>query len=286
MTITPMARTASMALATAVSLVGASAAAADSAASKALVLEALEATLLSGNVDAVEQYFAPDYIQHNPNFANGVDGQKGVVGFLSSVDGFAADYVRVIADDDMVAIHARYEGFGPVATIGFDVFRVEGGMIVEHWDNLTPETPPNPSGRTQIDGATEIVDRDKTEANKAKVVEFITKSLIDHEEVNITDYISPVTYLQHNSQVADGLHGFGAFMAGMAEQSITMDYSTVHHVVGEGNFVLTMSEGAIGGEAMSFYDLFRLEDGLIVEHWDVIEPMPGPDAPHNEAGKF
>ncbi|MEO0389725.1 MAG: nuclear transport factor 2 family protein [Pseudomonadota bacterium] len=275
-----------LALAGALSLTAAGLASADSAANKAFVLEALDATLLSGNVEAVEQYFAPDYIQHNPNFANGAEAQKGVVAYLAGTEGFSADYVRVIADGDMVAIHARYEGCGPTATIGFDVFRVEDGMIVEHWDNLTPETPPNPSGRTQIDGATGIVDRDKTQANKDRVLEFITKSMIEHQQINITDYISPVLYLQHNSQVADGLDGFGAFMAAMAEQGITMEYAKVHHVIGEGNFVLAMSEGSFGGEATAFYDLFRLDDGLIVEHWDVIEPMPGPDAPHNEAGKF
>lgn len=65
-----------------------------------------------------------------------------------------------------------------------------------------------------------------------------------------------------------------------------MAYSKIHKVIGESNFVLTMSEGSFGGEPQSFYDLFRLENGLIVEHWDVIVPMPGPDAKHNEAGKF
>ena len=258
----------------------------DSAASKALVLEALQTLMLDGNVEAVSEYYAADSIQHNPMFANGIDAQKGVFAMLSGIDGFDAEFVRVIADDDMVAVHARYEGFGPTAMIAFDVFRVEDGKIVEHWDNLIPEAAPNPSGRTQIDGATEITDLDKTEENKARVLEFITKSLIEHQEVNITDYISPVTYLQHNPMVADGLEGFGAFMAQMAEQGISMDYSKVHHVIGEGNFVLTLSEGSLGKDAMAFYDLFRLEEGLIVEHWDVIAPMPGPDAPHNEAGKF
>ncbi|WP_170443384.1 nuclear transport factor 2 family protein [Ruegeria arenilitoris] len=262
------------------------AAQADSAENKAFVLEALENTLLAGNVDAVDQYFAADIIQHNEMFANGIEAQKGVVGFLAGSGNFKADYVRVIADDDIVAVHARYEGFGETAMIAFDVFRVEDGKIAEHWDNLIPEAAPNPSGRTQIDGATEITDFDKTEANKALVEEFITKSLIEHAEVNITDYISPVTYIQHNPMVADGLEGFGAFMAQMAEQGISMDYTQVHQVIGEGNFVLTLSEGALGGEPTAFYDLFRLEDGLIVEHWDVIAPMPGPDAPHNEAGKF
>lgn len=259
---------------------------ADSAENKAFVLEALENTLLAGNVEAVDQYFADDIIQHNEMFANGIEAQKGVVGFLAGNGNFKAEYVRVIADDGLVAVHARYEGFGETPMIGFDVFRVEDGKIAEHWDNLIPEQPKNPSGRTQIDGATEITDLDQTEANKALVEEFITKSLIDHAEVNITDYISPVTYLQHNPMVADGLEGFGAFMAQMAEQGITMDYTEVHQVIGEGNFVLTLSEGALGGEPTAFYDLFRLEDGLIVEHWDVIAPMPGADAPHNEAGKF
>ncbi|UYV38089.1 nuclear transport factor 2 family protein [Rhodobacteraceae bacterium D3-12] len=259
---------------------------ADSADTKAFVLEALKNTLLAGNVAAVDQYFAKDIIQHNEMFANGIEAQKGVVGFLAGSGNFKADYVRVIADDNIVAVHARYEGFGATAMIAFDVFRVEDGKIAEHWDNLIPEAAPNPSGRTQIDGATVVTDLNKTEANKALVEEFITKSLIKHEQVDFTKYINPTNYAQHNPMVADGLEGFGAFMAQMAEQGITMDYTKIHQVIGEGNFVLTLSEGALGGEQTAFYDLFRLEDGLIVEHWDVIAPVPGPDAPHNEAGKF
>lgn len=258
----------------------------ESAKTRAFVLEALENTLLAGDVDAVDQYFATDIIQHNELFANGIEAQKGVVGFLAGNGKFKAEYARVIADGDLVAVHARYEGFGETPVIGFDVFRVEDGKIAEHWDNLIPEAAPNPSGRTQIDGATEITDLDKTEANKARVKDFITRVLIQHEQVDFTQYINPANYAQHNPMVADGLDGFGAFMAEMAEQGITMDYSEVHQVIGEGNFVLTLSEGALGQAPTAFYDLFRLEDGLIVEHWDVIAPMPGADAPHNEAGKF
>lgn len=46
------------------------------------------------------------------------------------------------------------------------------------------------------------------------------------------------------------------------------------------------ADGAIGDQPQAFYDLFRVEDGLIVEHWDVIAPMPGADTQYNEAGKF
>ena len=72
----------------------------------------------------------------------------------------------------------------------------------------------------------------------------------------------------------------------MAAKGISMKYNEVHQVIGEGNFVLTLSDGTFGDQPQAFYDLFRLEDGLIVEHWDVISPMPGADAPNNEAGKF
>ena len=123
------------------------------------------------------------------------------------------------------------------------------------------------------------------ETNKAFVIEAMTETLLKGNVDAVDTYFAP-TYIQHNPMVADGLEGFGAFMAEMGKQGITMEYSTVHQVIGEGNFVLTMSEGAFGGQPQAFYDLFRLDDGLIVEHWDIIVPMPGPDAKHNEAGKF
>ncbi|MGO4906938.1 nuclear transport factor 2 family protein [Pseudorhodobacter sp. W20_MBD10_FR17] len=262
------------------------AAAADTNTNKTLAIEALGATLGAGNPAAVDQYFAPDYVQHNPDIADGAEPLKGMIGHLAASGAFKADVFRVIADGDLVAFHSRYEGFGPTPMIAFDVFRIEDGKIAEHWDNLIPEAAPNPSGHTQTDGATELTDLDKTAANKALVEEFVTKALITHEHIEFTDYINPTNYVQHNPMVADGLQGFGAFMGEMAAKGITMTYNEVHQVIGEGNFVLTLSDGAIGDQAQAFYDLFRVEDGLIVEHWDVIAPMPATDAPHNKAGKF
>jgi predicted SnoaL-like aldol condensation-catalyzing enzyme len=262
------------------------AAQADTAANKAFVIEALTETLVNGNVAAVDTYFAPAYIQHNADVPSGTDAFKGLVDMLSNNDAFNVEFVRVIGDGDIVAVHSRYDGFGPEPLVAFDVFRLEDGKIAEHWDNMIAVQAVNPSGRSQLDGATDVTDLDQTDANKAKIEAFITKSLINHEEVNITDYISPVTYIQHNPAVADGIEGFGAFMGQLAEQGIAMEYTKIHQIIGEGNFVLAMSEGAFGGEPQAFFDLFRLDEGLIVEHWDVIAPMPGADAEHNDAGKF
>lgn len=252
---------------------------------KANAIAGLNAAFVDRDVNAVDRYFADPYIQHNPIGSSGVASFKGLVGSLPGP--VEMETHRVLGDGDLVAMHTTYANFGPEPLVGFDVFRFDqNGKIVEHWDNLTPVTPPNPSGRTQTDGATGIVDLDKTEANRAVVENFISDVLIAHTEPDVTKYISPVTYLQHNSNVADGLEGFGAAMKAMEAQGIKMIYETLHFTVAEGNFVLAASEGEFAGKRVAFYDLFRLDNGLIVEHWDVIADLPGADVPAGYPGKF
>jgi predicted SnoaL-like aldol condensation-catalyzing enzyme len=65
-----------------------------------------------------------------------------------------------------------------------------------------------------------------------------------------------------------------------------MKYDRIHRVLGEGNFVLTISEGSFAGTHSSFYDLFRVEQGKIAEHWDTIEAIPARSEWKNENGKF
>lgn len=230
-------------------------------------------------------YINPEkYIQHNLAVGDGLAG-FGEVMQHAPPQGFKANVIRAFEDGDYVFTHTEYDFFGPKA--GFDVFRFEDGKIVEHWDNLLEVQQPNPSGRTQFDGATEITDLDKTEANKKVASDFIEKVLLNHEMDKVATYINPTNYVQHNPAVADGLDGFGAAMKYFAENGLVMEYTKLHKVLGQGNFVLTMSEGKFGkGEHTAFYDLFRIEDGQIVEHWDVIAPIPPKAEWKNDNGKF
>ena len=139
------------------------------------------------------------YIQHNLAVADGLQG-FGEVMHHAPEGGFKAKVHRSFQDGDFVFTQTEYDFFGPKA--GFDVFRFEDGKIVEHWDNLTAITPPNPSGRTQFDGATEVTDLDKTEANKKTVREFLEKVVINHEMDKLATYINPQKYHQHNSVIA------------------------------------------------------------------------------------
>lgn len=72
----------------------------------------------------------------------------------------------------------------------------------------------------------------------------------------------------------------------MTKQGVAMVYSRVHKVLGEGNFVLAISEGSFAGKAVTFYDLFRVEGGKITEHWDVVELMLPVDQHQNQNGKL
>lgn len=57
-------------------------------------------------------------------------------------------------------------------------------------------------------------------------------------------------------------------------------------ILGEGNFVLVVSEGSFGGQLSSYYDLFRIQDGKIAEHWDTIEAIPPRAEWKNSNGHF
>lgn len=211
------------------------------------------------------------YTQHNLAVADGLAGFGALLAQLPP--GSARVHtVRVFEDGDFVFAHTEYNFFGP--KIGFDVFRFENGKIVEHWDNLQ-ETPagPNPSGRTMTDGPTEATGREGTAANKALVAAFLDDVIVHGEAEKIGDYLLE-GFAQHNPLEADGVDGLGAFLAAQAGAGTPLSFDRVHHVYGEGNFVLSVSEGSFGGRHSSFYDLFRVEGGKIVEHWDVLQAVP------------
>jgi len=238
----------------------------------------------NGNEEPIAYINAENYTQHNLAIGDGLEG-FGAVMANAPEGGFKSEVIRAFQDDDYVFLHVKYDFFGPKAA--FDVFRFENGKIVEHWDNLTETTPPNPSGHTQFDGSTAIKDRDLTEANKALVKNFIQDVLMEGKADKITEYINSEKYIQHNPQIADGLEGLGNALTYFAENDLKLEYNKIHKVLGEGNFVLTMSEGIFGsGDQVAYYDLWRVEDGKIVEHWDVIQIIPANSEWKNDNGKF
>ncbi len=101
----------------------------------------------------------------------------------------------------------------------------------------------------------------------------------------LTDYISTETYIQHNPQVGDGLEGLGVFVDSLTQQGHSMTYEELHKVLGCGSFVAVLSKMILAGTEVAVIDLFRVENGRMVEHWDVMEEILPEDQWVN-SGKF
>ena len=223
------------------------------------------------------------YIQHNLAVGDGLAG-FGEVMKNAPEGGFKANVIRAFEDGDYVFTHTEYDFFGPKA--GFDVFRFEDGLIVEHWDNLLEVKTETASGRTQFDGATTITDLDKTDENKALVRDFYDKVIIGGDFESMPSFFNGDSYLQHNPMLPDGVSGFMNGVKKMAEQGVVMKLDKLHMVLGQGNFVLGISEGSLAGKPYAYYDLFRVENGKLAEHWDVMSEIPPKSEWKNNNGKF
>ena len=245
-------------------------------------------TFATGDSAKAATLLAEGYIQHNLAYGTGRDAFVGSVDYLAAAPAATTvRNIRAFEDGDKVFLHSVYNFAGAGEQVAFDVFRFDGdGLIAEHWDNLADVAEPNPSGRTQIDGQVEAHDLEATEANRELVRGFLADVMQGQNPEKTPDYFAGDTYLQHNTQIADGLSGLGAALAAMAEQGVEMVYDTVHMVLAQGDMVLAVSEGAFGGAPTSYYDLWRVEDGKIAEHWDVMETIAERDTWANENGKF
>lgn len=123
---------------------------------------------------------------------DGPEGLRGLIGSLT--DDVRHEVARVIAEGDLVAVHGVHYGFGPDPMVAFDLFRVADGKLAEHWDGLTPQVTKTVSGRSQVDGPAEASDLDRTEANRALVLEFAEKVLKGGDFSVVTDFISTEQY--------------------------------------------------------------------------------------------
>jgi predicted SnoaL-like aldol condensation-catalyzing enzyme len=217
---------------------------------------------------AVDRYWSPDYIEHSIAGADGLPGLRDLVGTLPA--GFRHTRTRVISEHDLVVAHGRYDGIGATPIVAFDMWRVDQGKIVEHWDAHQPWEDQTVSGHTMIDGPTEIASPGSTAASRLIVASFAELIMMGGDRTQIGRFFCDDRFVQHNPQIADGVSGLGqAIQTGVWEAVV----NRIHRIVADGEFVFTQGEGLLHGEPTAFYDLFRVENGKLAEHWDVVFPQ-------------
>ncbi|MEO1657696.1 MAG: nuclear transport factor 2 family protein [Pseudomonadota bacterium] len=236
---------------------------------KRIVIEAMDALFRNHDEAAMRRLYTEDYIQHNPKVPTGLDP---IIGMLPVLKEAGLDYQlhRIFEDGDLILTHTTYTNamvFGAPTVVAFDIWRVENGLVAEHWDSIIPLHEKTASGRGQTDGAYAVEDVSKMDENKKLVLSFVEDVLVGGDIARMSEFFKDGRYDQHNPVVKDGPEALAAVMGEITN-------SRIHRVIGEGNFVLTQSEGAWNGTPMAIYDLFRVEDGFIVEHWDVLQEIP------------
>lgn len=240
---------------------------------KPMARQAQDALFKDYDLKKVQKYFAQSYIQHNPHIPTGRAPIEGFLPLLKKAKTTSKTH-RLIQDGKFIIMHNTYdnaEAFGAKQVATFDIWRIENNKIQEHWDAIQPLTKPNRSSRTLVDGTTKIKNLDKTTLNKKLVRNFYQEVFVEKNKSATSKYISSKQYLQHNPQGIDGIEGLNQFL----DFWLVPERETIiHRIFGEGNFVLVQSESKLNDTRLAVYDLFRVENDMIVEHWDIIQEIP------------
>ncbi|WP_441244893.1 nuclear transport factor 2 family protein [Tardiphaga sp. 768_D3_N2_1] len=135
-----------------------------------------------------------------------------------------------------------------------------------------------------LSSAALAADTSTQDANKKVVVEFYEKGLNQKDFEAASKYFGQ-RYVQHNPNAADGIEGFKAFL-GFLREKFPESHSEIKQVFADGDYVIlhvhAVREKGTRGNAI--VDIFKLENGKIVEHWDAVQPIPEKSA--NSNGMF
>lgn len=260
------------------------------AANKRLVYDAWRTLIEARDTAAAEQYFREDYIQHNPNADTGRAGVFEFVGSLGEPlevqERVQAPLVALVAEGDYVAVAQvdEYTEPRPYTTTWFDLFRIEGGLIAEHWDHGrlpaggTPRAyvPPAESDDQQA----ALASPDPQLAANKQLVHEMWRTLLDAQQVEEAPSYLAEGYVQHNPQANTGLIGFLTFFRQFAQpQPVQPEVQDFIHILAEGDLVVLATVRPYDDAAVPYtttwFDMFRVADGLLVEHWDTATlPLP------------
>jgi len=232
------------------------------------------------DADAARAVLRPEYRQHNPHIPDGAEGLLSLFPVLKQ-ENVTVETVLTLEDGHNAVAFNRWSnakifGHGCDEMVSFDFFDFhEDGRMAAHWDAMMCDTPPNASGHGLTDNISPITDLELTEENKAKLTAafdvFVNGT--PEEAFATLQTTFHADYIQHNPDGSDGIEGF---LAAQMSSEVTprWQFTKLHKLIGEGNYVLAISEGNHVGVHSVFYDLVRFENGKVAEHWDVIQAVP------------
>jgi len=268
------------------------------AANKRLVFDFWRTLFGGGRVEVIDEMVDEGYIDHNPTAHTGRAALKALFSqFLTPQDEIpptiSNPLVTILAEGDYVTMafvdaHAA-EGDAPAyTTTHFELFRIANGRIAEHWDSdfrsegqqvdAPEDGGPVPVTGVEGDAQMALVQDDDPAlfANKRLVFDLWRHTVDAGREAVADIYLDPI-YIQHNPNAATGRQGFKDYMSGRDDLPIETHYlNPLVAMIAEGDLVVqAVAEerpvpGGAPGETytVAHFDMFRIKDGRIIEHWD------------------
>ncbi|MEO0747512.1 MAG: nuclear transport factor 2 family protein [Pseudomonadota bacterium] len=240
--------------------------------------------IAGGNArEAVMKYTGHRYTQHSTGVGDGAEG------FLTFFEPFVErnpkrdiEIVRILDDGRWVFCNA-YQSLnnGAAQWVTMDMFYTDAdGLILEHWDTIAPYVAATASGEDMVRGATEVDSAADTQASKDLVLEYNKQVLQEGNRGKLGDFVAP-DLIQRAPNIAAGRVGLEAWLTSDDAGS----YEMMFQLIGQGDLVVTYGKRYARGKDIAVFDLYRVADGLIVEHW-MNEEEIGPRETWGNSGKF
>ena len=265
---------------------------------KRLVYDMWRTVMSGGQVEKMEEFFARDLLQHNPVIATGLNAYRNwlqsQLQHKNSVPSKIAEpLITMIAEGDKVALafvtaYPEPDGSGDTYTsTHFYLYRIGNNKIAEQWesvqvpDGLVPPLVENggplPVRGTQGRAQLAMLDSaDRGLANNKRLVFDTWRHIPEGGREELADLYLDETYIQHNPNATTGRAGFKEYFAMRPDSSIEAELEDpIVAMVAEGDLVLQVLEeersdpnkpGSI--YKVAWFDLFRVANGRLIEHWD------------------
>jgi predicted SnoaL-like aldol condensation-catalyzing enzyme len=266
-----------------------------------MVLTWWREVIYAGHLDLTTKYQAESYIQHNPNINT---GQAAFVAYFSKlrpqpmnpipatmarmpvVMGAKGDFVWLIWESE------DQDPRDPASTYhhnSFDILRLEKGKVQEHWDSAqrTPTSPVVQTGVSPKPPAQWNTGKLSSEEKKTLEVSYEElKDMLQYGHLELADKTMDPGYIQHNPNVPQGRDGFKQFMSrvpGRVPEPIKPEWKNAPALtLINGPYSVMMWDRKAKDPAdpskeyvWNHYDVVRMENGLIKEHWDEAVINPG-----------
>jgi len=276
------------------------------AANKRAVFDMWRSIVDAGHTEKADDLLTEGYVQHSPVLRTGRKAFKeifSVVPRREIPELVEPPLVASIAEGNLVVmallerIPAR-DGVDAYATTHFNLFRIEGGRLAEHWHSV--QTPPGPDVPLPEDGGPQPVKGvsgdaqlallesvDPRLAGNKRLVFDAWREIVDAGHAELADRYVDASFVEHDPNGASGLEGFKARFSSPRDAPVEPSIrAPVVAIVAEGDLVavVTMREHPHPSRAgrtytTTWFDMFRVVDGRLVEHWDAAAKTAAPAKP-------